>query len=43
MHIPGSDKPVTFRLRCGTELYSSLEEKAAHLLYFLVKNHPCRR
>ncbi|RPI74461.1 MAG: cytochrome C biogenesis protein CycH, partial [Desulfobacteraceae bacterium] len=24
----------------GREVYSSLEEKAAHLLYFLVKNHP---
>jgi prophage maintenance system killer protein/prophage antirepressor-like protein len=24
----------------GKELYSSLEEKAAHLLYFMVKNHP---
>ncbi len=31
----------------GTELYPSLEEKAAHLLYFLVKDHPfvdgCKR
>jgi len=24
----------------GKDLYSSLEEKAAHLLYFIVKNHP---
>jgi len=24
----------------GKELYSSVEEKAAHLLYFMVKNHP---
>ena len=24
----------------GKDLYSSLEEKAAHLLYFMVKNHP---
>lgn len=24
----------------GQEIYPSLEEKAAHLLYFLVKNHP---
>jgi hypothetical protein len=24
----------------GTDLYPTLEEKAAHLLYFLVKNHP---
>lgn len=24
----------------GTELYPSAEEKAAHLLYFMVKNHP---
>ncbi len=24
----------------GKELYPSLEEKAAHLLYFIVKNHP---
>ena len=24
----------------GQELYPSLEEKAAHLLYFMVKNHP---
>ena len=31
----------------GQELYPSIEEKAAHLLYFLVKNHPfadgCKR
>ena len=31
----------------GKELYPSLEEKAAHLLYFLVKDHPfadgCKR
>ncbi|MEI8269761.1 MAG: virulence protein RhuM/Fic/DOC family protein [bacterium] len=24
----------------GKELYSTIEEKAAHLLYFMVKNHP---
>ena len=24
----------------GEELYPSIEEKAAHLLYFIVKNHP---
>ena len=24
----------------GKELYESAEEKAAHLLYFMVKNHP---
>ncbi len=24
----------------GQELYQSAEEKAAHLLYFIVKNHP---
>lgn len=24
----------------GTELYPSLEEKAAHLLYFIIKDHP---
>ena len=24
----------------GKELYPSIEEKAAHLLYFIVKNHP---
>ena len=24
----------------GEELYSSIEEKAAHLLYFIIKNHP---
>jgi len=24
----------------GKDLYPSLEEKAAHLLYFVVKNHP---
>jgi prophage maintenance system killer protein len=24
----------------GKQLYSSLEEKAAHLLYFLIKDHP---
>ena len=24
----------------GQELYPSVEEKAAHLLYFVVKNHP---
>ncbi len=31
----------------GREVYPSLEEKAAHLLYFLVKDHPfvngCKR
>jgi len=24
----------------GTPVYKTLEEKAAHLLYFVVKNHP---
>ena len=24
----------------GQEVYASAEEKAAHLLYFMVKNHP---
>jgi prophage maintenance system killer protein len=24
----------------GNELYPTVEEKAAHLLYFMVKNHP---
>ena len=24
----------------GNELYSSLDEKAAHLLYFIIKDHP---
>ena len=24
----------------GEELYPSVEEKAAHLLYFIIKNHP---
>lgn len=24
----------------GTDLYPSIEEKAAHLLYFIIKNHP---
>ena len=24
----------------GKEVYQTLEEKAAHLLYFMVKNHP---
>lgn len=24
----------------GVELYPSLEEKASHLLYFIIKNHP---
>ena len=24
----------------GCELYPSIEEKAAHLLYFIIKNHP---
>ena len=24
----------------GKDLYPSIEEKAAHLLYFVVKNHP---
>jgi prophage maintenance system killer protein len=24
----------------GTDVYPSVEEKAAHLLYFIVKNHP---
>jgi death-on-curing family protein len=25
---------------CGKDIYETLEEKAAHLLYFIVKNHP---
>jgi prophage maintenance system killer protein len=29
-----------FQTAGGEELYPSLEEKAAHLLYFVVKNHP---
>jgi len=24
----------------GKELYSSIKEKAAHLLYFIIKDHP---
>ena len=24
----------------GTDVYKTLEEKASHLLYFMVKNHP---
>ncbi|MBW7888033.1 MAG: virulence protein RhuM/Fic/DOC family protein [Bacteroidetes bacterium] len=31
---------AVFQTFGGTELYPSIEEKAAHLLYFLVKNHP---
>jgi prophage maintenance system killer protein len=27
-------------LFAGKDLYPSVEEKAAHLLYFIVKNHP---
>jgi prophage maintenance system killer protein len=29
-----------FQTASGTELYPTLEEKAAHLLYFVVKDHP---
>ncbi len=29
-----------FQSAFGSDVYSSLEEKAAHLLYFIVKNHP---
>jgi death-on-curing family protein len=29
-----------FQTFSGKELYPTLEEKAAHLLYFVVKNHP---
>jgi prophage maintenance system killer protein len=44
----GREKDASLRSTLGTihqtfggkELYPSLEEKAAHLLYFLVKNHP---
>ncbi len=32
MHIANSDKPV--------ELYPSIEDKASHLLYFIIKDHP---
>lgn len=31
---------AVFQTANGHELYPSLEEKAAHLLYFVVKNHP---
>jgi death-on-curing family protein len=30
----------TFQSAFGEEVYPSIEEKAAHLLYFIVKNHP---
>ena len=29
-----------FQSAFGEDVYPSLEEKAAHLLYFIVKNHP---
>lgn len=29
-----------FQTAFGEEVYSTLEEKAAHLLYFIIKNHP---
>lgn len=29
-----------FQSFSGDDLYSSIEEKAAHLLYFMIKNHP---
>jgi hypothetical protein len=29
-----------FQSAFGTDIYPTLEEKAAHLLYFIVKNHP---
>lgn len=35
-----SSLAAVFQTAGGYEVYSSLEEKAAHLLYFLVKNHP---
>ena len=34
-------KEAKVRLRVfGKDVYPSVEEKAAHLLYFIVKNHP---
>ncbi|WP_084319550.1 RhuM family protein [Deferrisoma camini] len=35
-----SSLATVFQTAAGRDLYPSLEEKAAHLLYFLVKNHP---
>jgi len=29
-----------FQSFCDTDMYPSVEEKAAHLLYFMIKNHP---
>ena len=38
MHLfKGSDVMQSFG---GKEIYQTLEEKAANLLYFMVKNHP---
>ena len=31
---------AVFQTSGGNDVYSTLEEKAAHLLYFIVKNHP---
>lgn len=35
-----SSLAAVFQTAGGREVYPSLEEKAAHLLYFVVKNHP---
>lgn len=35
-----SKRGTQFRIWATRDLYPTLEEKAAHLLYFLVKNHP---
>lgn len=35
-----SRKQITFTAEELKAAYSSLEEKAAHLLYFIVKDHP---
>lgn len=40
---PGSVESIIkdiFQTWDGQDLYSSVEEKAAHLLYFMIKNHP---
>ncbi|NQV00123.1 MAG: Fic family protein [Parcubacteria group bacterium] len=29
-----------FQSAFGSDLYKTIEEKAAHLLYFIIKNHP---
>ena len=37
--MPENNEIVSYSTPDGKDLYPSIEEKAAHLLYFVVKNH----